>query len=130
MGKEQIFTKDAPRALGPYSQAIRVGGWIYLSGQIPINPNTNEVVRGTIEEQTELVLKNAQQVLKAAGASLENVVKVTLFIANMDDFGKINDVYAGFFSSSPPARSAVQVARLPKDVGIEADMIAYVEPES
>lgn len=112
--------------MGPYSQAIKAGGWIYLSGQIPIDAKTNELVLKTIEEQTELVLKNSQQVLEAAGASLENVVKVTLFIENMEDFGKINGVYSTFFSAIPPARSAVQVSRLPKGVGIEVDMVAYV----
>ena len=126
MPKQSIFTENAPRAVGPYSQAIRAGDWIYLSGQIPIDPNNNQVVRGTIEEQTELVLTNAQRVLEAAGASFEHVVKVTLFIANMEEFGKINDVYSRFFASDPPARSAVQVARLPKAVGIEVDMIAYM----
>lgn len=125
MPKQPIFTESAPRAVGPYSQAIKAGGWIYLSGQIPIDPTTNQVISGTIEEQTKLVLKNSQQVLEAAGTALENVVKVTLFIADMEDFGKINDVYATFFSSAPPARSAVQVARLPKDVGIEVEMVAY-----
>jgi 2-iminobutanoate/2-iminopropanoate deaminase len=127
MDRKTIFTENAPRAVGPYSQGVKIGEWIYLSGQIPIDPNTNQVIRGTIEEQTELVMTNAQRVLEAAGASLSNVVKVTLFISNMDEFGQINNVYATFFSSDPPARSAVQVARLPKDVGIEADMIAYME---
>ena len=127
MNRETIFTKNAPRAVGPYSQAVKVGGWIYLSGQLPIDPHTNEIIQGPIEEQTELIMKNAQQVLEAAGASIKNVVKVTLFIANMDEFGKINDIYSNFFPSDPPARSAVQVARLPKDVGIEVDIIAYVE---
>ena len=125
MDRETIFTRNAPRAVGPYSQAVKAGGWIYLSGQIPIDPSTNEVIQGTIEEQTKLVMTNAQRVLEAAGASLKDVVKVTLFIANMDEFGRINDVYADFFPSDPPARSAVQAARLPKDVSIEVDMIAY-----
>jgi 2-iminobutanoate/2-iminopropanoate deaminase len=126
MDKQAIFTEAAPRAVGPYSQAIKAGGWIYLSGQIPIDAKTNKLVLKTIEEQTDLVLRNSQQVLEAAGASLENVVKVTLFIENMEDFGRINDVYATFFSAIPPARSAVQVSRLPKGVGIEVDMVAYV----
>ena len=125
MEKKAVFTENAPKAIGPYSQAINVGGWIYLSGQIPIDPSTNELLLGTIEEQTELALNNSRQVLEAAGASLENVVKVTVFIADMDDFAKINEVYSQFFPSTPPARSVVQVARLPKDVGIEVDMVAY-----
>lgn len=125
MKKKAVFTENAPKAIGPYSQGINVGGWIFLSGQIPIDPTTNELRLGTIEEQTELVLNNSRQVLEAAGAALENVVKVTVFIADMDDFAKINEVYSQFFPSTPPARSVVQVARLPKDVGIEVDMVAY-----
>jgi len=126
MEKEAIFTETAPRAVGPYSQAIKAGGWLYLSGQIPIAPETNQVLSGTIEEQTKLVLNNAKKVLEAAGASLENVVKVTVYLADMDDFAKVNEVYSSFFSTIPPARSAVQVARLPKDVDIEIDMVAYL----
>ncbi len=101
------------------------GGWIYLSGQIPISPETNQVISGTIEEQAELVLNNAKNVLEAAGASLENVVKVTVYLADMDDFAKVNEIYSTFFPSKPPARAAVQVARLPKDVSIEVDMVAF-----
>ena len=127
MGKEIIFTERAPRAVGPYSQAVKIDGWIYLSGQIPLEPGTNEVCKGTIEEQTRLVLTNAHRLLEAAGASIQHVVKVTLYVANMEEFGRINDVYAGFFAFDPPARSAVEVARLPKDVGIEIDMVAYVD---
>jgi len=126
MEKEAIFTEAAPRAVGPYSQAIKAGGWLYLSGQIPIAPETNQVLSGTIEEQTKLVLNNAKKVLEAAVASLENVVKVTVYLADMDDFAKVNEVYSSFFSTIPPARSAVQVARLPKDVDIEIDMVAYL----
>ena len=126
MEKETVFTDMAPRAVGPYSQAIKAGGWIYLSGQIPITPETNQVISGTIEEQAELVLNNAKNVLEAAGASLENVVKVTVYLADMDDFAKVNEVYSTFFPAKPPARAAVQVARLPKDVGIEVDMIAFL----
>lgn len=127
MDRETVFTEMAPRAVGPYSQAVKAGGCLYLSGQIPIAPETNQVVTGTIEEQTELVLNNAKKVLEAAGASLENVVKVTVYLADMDEFARVNEVYSRFFPSAPPARSAVQVARLPKDVGIEVDMIACVE---
>ncbi|UCD57008.1 MAG: deaminase [Candidatus Hydrogenedentota bacterium] len=125
MKKQAIFTETAPAAVGPYSQAVKAGGWIYLSGQIPVDPKTNQVVRGTIQEQTQLVLRNSQRVLETAGASLQNVVKVSLFMANMKDFSEINTVYSSFFPSEPLARSAVQVARLPKDVGIEVDMVAY-----
>jgi 2-iminobutanoate/2-iminopropanoate deaminase len=126
MQKDIVFTEDAPLAVGPYSQAIKAGGWIYLSGQIPISPQTNEVVPGTIEEQTTLVLNNAKSVLEAAGASLDNVVKVTVYLADMDDFAAVNEVYSAFFVEKQPARAAVQVARLPKDVDIEVDMVAFV----
>lgn len=125
MEKEIVFTETAPKAVGPYSQAIKAGGWIYLSGQIPIDPETDRLISGTIEEQAELVLNNARNVLAAAGASLENAVKVTVYLADMDDFAKVNEVYSKFFPSDPPARAAVQVARLPKDVGIEIDMVAF-----
>lgn len=124
--RQAIFTENAPRAVGPYSQAVKAGGWVYLSGQIPITPGTNQVVMGPIKEQAELVLKNAGQVLKAAGASFDDVVKVTLFIANMKDYADINTVYSSFFTKTPPARSVVQVARLPRDVGIEIEMVAYL----
>ncbi len=126
MDKQAVTTSAAPKAIGPYSQAIKAGGWLYLSGQIPIDPETNQLVLGPIEEQTELVLKNAAEVLAAASSSLQNVVKVTLFLANMEDFPKVNETYSKFFKSVPPARSTVEVARLPKDVGIEVEMIAYL----
>ena len=126
MEKHVVFTEKAPRAVGPYSQAIKAGGWIYLSGQIPISPETNQIVSGTIEEQTELVLNNAKSVLEAAGASLDNVVKVTVYLADMNDFATVNEVYSTFFMEKPPARAAVQVARLPKDVDIEVDMVAFM----
>ena len=106
MEKEIVFTDMAPRAVGPYSQAIKAGGWIYLSGQIPIAPETNQVISGTIEEQAELVLNNAKNVLEAAGASLENVVKVTVYLADMDDFAKVNEVYSTFFPAKPQHQSA------------------------
>ena len=127
MPKEAIATDKAPAAVGPYSQAIKTGQWIFLSGQIPIDPATNQVTLGPIEQQTELVLKNAQRVLEAAGASLSHVVKATLFLANMEDYPRVNGMYARFFPYDPPARSAVQVARLPKDVGIEIEMIAFLD---
>jgi 2-iminobutanoate/2-iminopropanoate deaminase len=127
MHKEVVSTESAPRAVGPYSQAIKVGPWLFLSGQIPIDPATNQVISGSIDQQTELVLKNAEKVLEAAGATLANVVKTTLFLTNIEDYPRINSMYARFFPYAPPARSAVQVARLPKDVGIEIEMIAFLE---
>jgi 2-iminobutanoate/2-iminopropanoate deaminase len=127
MYKEVVSTESAPKAVGPYSQAIKVGSWLFLSGQIPIDPATNQVVSGSIDRQTELVLKNAEKVLEAAGATLANVVKTTLFLSNMEDYPRVNAMYARFFPYAPPARSAVQVARLPKDVGIEIEMVAFLE---
>jgi 2-iminobutanoate/2-iminopropanoate deaminase len=123
---EPISTEKAPKAIGPYSQAIRAGQFIFLSGQIPIDSKTNQLLAGTIEEQTVLVLKNARQVLKAAGASLANVVKTTIFLSDLEDFSKVNAVYARYFPSNPPARSTVQAARLPRNVGIEIEMIAFL----
>ncbi len=124
MDRKSIFSEAAPRPVGPYSQAIKAGEWIFLSGQIPIDPHTNQLAPGTIEEQTELVLKNSRSVLEAAGASLEHVVKVTIFLARMEDYARVNAVYSTFFTSAPPARSVVQAGRLPKDVGIEVEMVA------
>ena len=122
--KNEIKTKNAPEAIGPYSQAIEANGFIFASGQIPIDPVTNELVMGTIEEQTRLALTNLQAVLEAGGSSLDKVVKCSVFLENMDDFTKMNGVYAEFFNSPFPARAAVQVARLPKDVKVEIEAIA------
>ncbi|SDF67648.1 RidA family protein [Sporolituus thermophilus] len=121
-----VSTANAPAAIGPYSQAIKVGNLVFTSGQIPINPATGELVTGSVEEQTHQVLKNVKAVLEAAGASLDSVVKTTVFIKDMNDFAKINAVYATYFTVNPPARSCVEVARLPKDVLIEIEAIAYV----
>jgi 2-iminobutanoate/2-iminopropanoate deaminase len=126
MPKEIVATDGAPKAVGPYSQAVKAGEWLFLSGQIPIDPATNQLALGTIEQQTELVLKNAERILEAAGASLAHVVKVTIFLANMEDYPRVNAMYARFFPYDPPARSAVQAARLPKDVGIEIEMAAFL----
>jgi 2-iminobutanoate/2-iminopropanoate deaminase len=126
MPKEIVATDAAPKAVGPYSQAVKAGDWLFLSGQIPIDPATNQLALGTIEQQTELVLKNAERILEAGGASLAHVVKVTIFLANMEDYPRINAMYARFFPYGPPARSAVQAARLPKDVGIEVEMVAFL----
>ncbi|RJP21929.1 MAG: deaminase [Candidatus Abyssobacteria bacterium SURF_5] len=127
MTKKSISAAGAPKAVGPYSQAIKAGQFYFLSGQIPIDPATNQIFSGTIEQQTELVLKNAEKILAAAGATLADVVKATIFLADMEDYPKVNGVYARFFPFDPPARSAVQVARLPKDVGIEIELTAYAE---
>lgn len=122
---EIIQTDKAPQAIGPYSQAVKVGNMVYTSGNIPLRAD-GTLVEGTVEEQTHQVFANLKAVLEAAGSSLENVVKTTVFIKNMDDFGKINDVYATYFSLNKPARSTVEVARLPKDVAIEIEAIAIL----
>jgi len=122
--KEVISTSKAPAAVGPYSQAIKVDNFIFTSGQIPFDPETNELVGEDIESQTRQVLKNVTAVLEAAGATLDDVVKTTMFIQNMDDFNTINEIYGEFFTENPPARSAVEAARLPKNVLIEVEVIA------
>ncbi len=124
--REIISTENAPGAIGPYSQAIKVGGMVYCSGQIPIDPVTGEFVSHEVAEQTEQVLKNLEAVLKAANTSLANVVKTTVFLADMSDFAVMNEVYARFFSENKPARATVQAARLPRDAKVEIDCIATV----
>lgn len=119
-----IATRNAPQAIGPYSQAIIVNGMAFLSGQIPLDPATGQIVEGDIAVQTARVLDNIQGLLQACGSSLENVVKTTVFIKDMNEFGKMNEVYGRYFSVDPPARSTVEAARLPKDVRIEIEVIA------
>ena len=126
MSFEIISTNKAPAAIGPYSQAVKAGNVIYTSGAIPVNPTTGEVVAGGVVEQAEQALKNLGEVLAGAGASLENVVKTTVFIKNMNDFATINEVYKKYFTKNFPARSCVEVARLPKDVLIEIECVAVV----
>ena len=119
-----ISTPSAPAALGPYSQAIVAGGMVYCSGQIPIDPTTNTIHAETIEDQTRQAITNLAHVLDAAGSGLDKVVKTTVFISDMNDFAALNAVYAELFGSAKPARSCVQVARLPKDVKVEIEAIA------
>ncbi len=119
-----IATDKAPKALGPYSQALKVGGFIFTSGQIPINPATDSIEAVTIEGQTRQVITNLKNVLEAAGSSLSKVVKTTVFIKDMGDFSALNGVYSEMFGSTRPARSCVEVARLPKDVKVEIECIA------
>ncbi|MCX7571976.1 RidA family protein [Tumebacillus sp. DT12] len=126
MEKQIISTTNAPAAIGPYSQAVKAGNMIFTSGQIPLLPN-GELLTGSIQEQTHQVFKNLQAVLAEAGATLNDVVKAGVFIADMNQFGEINEVYAQYFGDHRPARSTVQVARLPKDVGVEIDLIAIVK---
>jgi 2-iminobutanoate/2-iminopropanoate deaminase len=122
--REVISTKDAPQAIGPYSQAIRANGFVFVSGQIPTDPATQQIVVGDAAAQTERVLKNLGAILKAAGSGLEKVVRSTVYLKNMGDFGAMNEVYGRHFTSAPPARATVEVARLPKDVLVEIDVIA------
>jgi len=121
-----IHTEDAPAAIGPYSQAIRAGNLLFVSGQIPVNPKTGELVKG-IEEETRQCLENAKAILEKAGTNLNNVVKTTVYIKDMNQFAKINEVYAQYFNEHKPARACVEVARLPKDVNVEIEMIAVIE---
>jgi 2-iminobutanoate/2-iminopropanoate deaminase len=124
--KETISTENAPGAIGPYSQAIKAGGMVFCSGQIPIDATTGEFISDVVSEQTEQVLKNLSEVLKAAGTSLDNVVKTTVFLADMNDFAEMNEVYSRYFSENKPARATVQAARLPRDARVEIDAIAMV----
>lgn len=124
--KNIISTDKAPAAIGPYSQAIEVNGLLFTSGMIPIDPSTGLLVTGTIEEQAERALSNLQALLTESGSSMNKVIKTTVFIKNMDDFGKVNEIYAKFFTQDYPARSCVEVARLPKDVLIEIEAIAQI----
>lgn len=125
--KEIIKTENAPGAIGPYSQAVKTGNFVFCSGQIPIDPATGEFISEKVAAQTEQVLKNLNQVLEAAGSSLKNVVKTTVFLADMNDFQEMNEIYAKFFSENKPARATVQAARLPKDARVEIECIAVIE---
>ena len=122
--KEIVSTKDAPQAIGPYSQAIKAGNFVFVSGQIPLIPATGEMVKGGIEEQTEQVLKNLSAILKAAGTTMEAAVKTTVYITNIGDFAKVNEVYGKFFTKDCPARVCVEVSNLPKGALVEIDVIA------
>jgi len=124
--KEIIATDQAPRAIGPYSQAVRAGNVIFASGQIPIDPATGEFVAGGVAEQTEQVMRNITAVLEAAGSGLNQIVKTTVFLADMNDFMAMNEVYARFFPETPPARATIQAARLPRDAKVEIEAIAVL----
>lgn len=125
MNREVVSTNKAPGAIGPYSQAIKIGDFVFTSGQIPLNPDTGHMAN-TIEEQTKQSLENVKAILEAAGTSMDKVIKTTVFLKDMNDFAAINGVYATFFGENPPARSAVEVARLPKDARIEIEAIARI----
>jgi len=121
--KKEISTKNAPASIGPYSQAIEVNGMVYTSGMIPINPQTGELVTGSVEEQAEQAFGNLKALVEASGSSMDKVVKTVVFIQNMDDFAKINAIYEKYFTEPYPARSCVEVARLPKDVALEVEAV-------
>jgi len=125
MEKKIIYTDKAPKAIGPYSQAVLMGDLLFVSGQIPLDPETMTIVSDDVKLQTHQVLKNLQAILNEAGMSLENVVKTTVYIKDMNDFAAINEVYAEYFTTNKPARACVEVARLPKDVKVEIELIAH-----
>jgi 2-iminobutanoate/2-iminopropanoate deaminase len=124
--RQAVSTTTAPKAIGPYSQGVRAGQLLFISGQVPIDPATGDLVTGDIATQTHRVLRNIGEILKAAGASYDAVVRTTVFLADMNDFAAMNEVYAGYFNHPAPARSTVQAARLPKDARVEIDAIAML----
>ena len=126
MANQIIHTENAPAAIGPYSQAVKAGNLLFVSGQVPFVPETMEIVEGDVKAQTAQSLKNLQAILKEAGADFSNVVKTTVFIKDMNEFGQINEVYAEYFGDNKPARACVEVARLPKDVKVEIELIAVL----
>jgi len=126
MSKKVISTDQAPQAIGPYSQAVQAGGFLFCSGQIALDPKSGQIAAADIEGQTKKVMDNISEVLKAAGVNWESIVKTTLFLKSMNDFPKVNEIYGSFFKSAPPARSTVEVSRLPKDVLVEIEVIAKV----
>jgi 2-iminobutanoate/2-iminopropanoate deaminase len=123
--KKIVHTTDAPLAIGPYSQAVEAGGFLFVSGQIPLDPKTGNLVQGDIKEQTRRVMENAKTILAAAGCGMDQVVKATIYLKNMSDFVVVNEVYGGYFPSSPPARATVEVSGLPKGTTVEIDFIAW-----
>ncbi len=124
MTKKIHVSKSAPAPVGPYSQAVEVDGFVFCSGQVSIDPKTNDVFKGEIGQQTKMVMENIKQVLLAADLGFDNIVKTTIFLTDMNDFGKVNEVYGGYFKKDPPARSTVQVSALPKGVNVEIEVIA------
>ena len=126
MQKQIIATDQAPKAIGPYSQAVRAGNLVFLSGQIPLDPKTGEALLGDIADQTRRVMDNLGAVLRASGASFREVVRSTIYLTNLADFAKVNEVYGGYFPTEPPARATVQVAALPRGASVEIDMIAHL----
>jgi len=127
MRKKVVHTEKAPKAIGPYSQAIEAGPFLFVSGQVPIDPSTGELVAGDIRQQTRQVLENIKNILGSRGLSMEHVVKTTLFLKDMGNFSQVNEVYASYFQAEPPARSTVEVAKLPRNVDIEIEAIAFLD---
>ena len=125
LDRKIIKTTDAPQAIGPYSQAVEAGGFVFVSGQIPIDPKSGNVVPADIKVQARQVMENAKAILSAAGCGMPQVVKATLYLKSMSDFAAVNEVYGGYFPSDPPARATVEVSRLPKDVAVEMDFVAW-----
>lgn len=125
--KKVISTKRAPAAIGPYSQGVMINNFLFISGQLPMDPETMEMVTGDIQQQTKQSLENIKAILEEAGLNFNNVIKTTVFIKDMDDFAKINEIYGNYFNKNKPARACVEVARLPKDAGVEIEAIAAVE---
>lgn len=126
MSKTVVYSANAPEPIGPYSQAICAGNLLFVSGQIAIQKSSGNLINANIEDETKQVMANLEEILKAAGASFKNVVKCSIFLKNMDDFPKVNDVYGKYFADAPPARETVQVSRLPKDVNVEISCIAFL----
>lgn len=127
MAKEIIKTDKAPQAIGPYSQGVKVGNLVFFSGQIALDPATGELVEGGIEEQAKKVMENIKGLLESQGLDFDSIVKTTIFLNDINDFGKVNEIYGSYFNEAPPARSCVEVSRLPKDVAIEIEVIAVAE---
>ncbi len=123
MGNKIVSTTDAPQAIGPYSQAIQAGGFLFVSGQIPIDPASGLVIQSGIGDQTKRVMENARAIIVAAGCSMADVVKTTIYLKSLSDFGAVNEIYGSYFPTDPPARATVEVSRLPKDASIEMDFI-------
>ncbi|HUI45706.1 MAG TPA: RidA family protein [Nitrospirota bacterium] len=125
MSRRIIKTADAPQAIGPYSQAVEAGGFVFLSGQIPIDPKTGTVLQADVKTQAKLVMDNAKAILLSAGCSMSRVVKATIYLKSIADFTAVNEVYGGYFPVEPPARATVEVSRLPREVAVEMDFIAW-----
>lgn len=124
--KVRVFTKTAPAPVGPYSQAIRAGDFLFVAGQVPVDPATGEFITGSITEQTQQIMENIKAIMTAAGGSLSDIVRTTIYLLNMHDFGEVNEAYGNYFDLDPPARTTIGVAELPKGMAIEIDVIAYL----